>query len=779
MKRIGLIILLIIHLCCGWAARKALVIGNAAYSEKRLTNPVNDATDLAAKLRGLGFETTLHSNLDKEGFELAVDNFARGIGRNDEVVFFYAGHGVQIEGINYLIPVNTRIEDETQCKFRAVQASYIFESLRRAAVSIVILDACRNNPYSWRRTGVRGLAPPVEVEFGSQYIIFSTSANSEADDGSGRNSPFTAALIKHIDTPGLQIDDLIRNVGNELRQATSTRQTPAVYGLLSERYYFAKADPVQPDTYRPPVASPTPVPPSEPVQPGLHRLTGSLRVTSDFETEFIINRQSKGVIKPGFALSITDLQVGSLVVEYFYQNAKLGENVRIEEGQTTRLEIKTATIQQRYQTGNRFTIKSDPTDAELTIEGYPSFKANPPFLIFDPIPAQYTLILKRDRYDDARVEIKTQSTRSAEQTIKLTPKFGGLVITSVPTGSEVWINDRQVGVTPLNLSGHSQGLDPGTYWIKLEPSSDQYLPVHKEIRIEAAKVHTEQLIHDANVGILSVESDYYPVIIKRNGQELAILQRKGQIEVPPGTATFSFEPQVSLERPGMSYRSRGSQSEIGSFMPYSGSGVPYKSHSAELTIIVNEVLPINLILIPAPATLTFVSDSNKYDVIITNRITGRSEKVKSNAWNVYPGSYSITATQWGYYAIERDIDLKEKDRFEHRIDGFEPLPHEIMRPYTKSKRHQKYGLISMGLTVGASLFMFYTADQAHKDYMAADTHLAAQNARKDFETARNQFYGTCSLNVISAGYYIWSLVNTSRIRAHVEQEMYSRTRSGK
>ena len=224
------------------AERKALIIGNSAYIEKRLANPVNDARDLEAKLKSLGFKTTLKTDLDKEQFETSIDNFAKSLSSSDEAIFYFAGHGVQVENVNYLIPIKANIEEEYHCKHRAVNTGYILDALEKSKISIIILDACRNNPYSWRRSGSRGLAP-MDVESGGQYVIYSTSAGSEAHDGDGKNSPFAASLINHIATADLPLDDLIRSIGKDL---SKYKQKPQVYGFLGEEYYFVRSDDSQP-----------------------------------------------------------------------------------------------------------------------------------------------------------------------------------------------------------------------------------------------------------------------------------------------------------------------------------------------------------------------------------------------------------------------------------------------------------------------------------------------------------------------------------------------------
>jgi len=299
-----------------FAARKALVVGNSTYTEAKLNNTVNDARDIATQLSELGFETILKTNLDKESFEMEIDNFANQLAPQDDAVFYYAGHGTQIEGINYLIPVRAKIENEIQCKHRAVNCNYILEAMQRASVSIVILDACRNNPFAWKRSVSRGLAP-MEGKPGNQYIIFSTAAGLEADDGSALNSPFTTALKKHIQTPNITIEDMMRDVVKEVEKLTSGRQVPAAYGNLKERFYFKHTGdnkptysaPIEqtPKTTQPKKNTPVPRPPREETN---EENSANLILTSNATADVYLNDLFRDKIRAGADVQISGLQPG-------------------------------------------------------------------------------------------------------------------------------------------------------------------------------------------------------------------------------------------------------------------------------------------------------------------------------------------------------------------------------------------------------------------------------------------------------------------------------------
>ena len=266
MRRV-LAILIFISLLAGLpAARKALVIGNGDYGQNSLRNAVNDARDFAAVLKAVGFEVVLKTDLDKKAFDQTVDSFFSAIKPIDEVVFYYSGHGAQFEGMNYLLPARSEIKDERDLKWDAMNANRISEYLQTASISILILDACRDNPFRGVRSGNRGLAM-MDVKPGMQCVLYSTASGKTAVDGEGKNSPFTAALLKYVPQPGLELTDVFRNVSKEVKEATDYRQTPFQSGNLDEYFYFATA--AAPEEKKPverPVEKPIETPVVKPVE---------------------------------------------------------------------------------------------------------------------------------------------------------------------------------------------------------------------------------------------------------------------------------------------------------------------------------------------------------------------------------------------------------------------------------------------------------------------------------------------------------------------------------
>jgi hypothetical protein len=223
--------------------RVALVIGNSAYQRKALANPVNDAKLMAQRLEAQGFDVFPSYDAGQREMKHAVQGFAailRTRGRDVVAFVFYAGHGVQVKGENYLIPVDEQIKGEADVDNESVRVSWILSILKEAQtrLAIVVLDACRDNPFGYARGGQRGLAG-VDAPRGS-LIAFSTAPNEVASDGKeGGNSYYTAALARWIAEPGLKIEDVFKKVRVEVDAKTEGEQTPWESTSLKGDFYPA------------------------------------------------------------------------------------------------------------------------------------------------------------------------------------------------------------------------------------------------------------------------------------------------------------------------------------------------------------------------------------------------------------------------------------------------------------------------------------------------------------------------------------------------------------
>ncbi len=230
----------------GAGKRVAFVVGNSAYQGTlgKLRNPVNDATDVATKLEELGFEVILATDLSLHAFRASLLNFATEIEGADTSLFFYAGHGVQVNNENHLIPVDAQINRDRNLSDETITVNRVVGLMNQfTETSIVLLDACRDNPLTsdipigGQVDGFgRGLAR-VRADGGS-YIAFATAPGNVAYDGEGRNSPFTTALLKHISTPNIDIRLMMADVRRDVFAATQQRQLPWENNSLIGRFFF-------------------------------------------------------------------------------------------------------------------------------------------------------------------------------------------------------------------------------------------------------------------------------------------------------------------------------------------------------------------------------------------------------------------------------------------------------------------------------------------------------------------------------------------------------------
>ncbi|MGE0255645.1 MAG: SUMF1/EgtB/PvdO family nonheme iron enzyme [Alphaproteobacteria bacterium] len=226
------------------AGRKALVIGNAAYAVRPLANPVNDANDMASKLKSLGFSVTLATNTTRNQMAAAILAFQRELAAGDEALVFYAGHGVQVAGANWLIPVDADPQSEAAVEFAAIDLNRVLRTLQSAGtrVNLVLLDACRDNPFEGRfRGGSRGLARVEMAAASGTLVSYAAAPGTVAADGRSRNSPYTAAWLTALNEPGLTHTDILERVHVAVKKATGDVQTTWQEGQIIGRLVFNEA----------------------------------------------------------------------------------------------------------------------------------------------------------------------------------------------------------------------------------------------------------------------------------------------------------------------------------------------------------------------------------------------------------------------------------------------------------------------------------------------------------------------------------------------------------
>jgi hypothetical protein len=232
-----------------YANRKALVIGNDLYTHvPKLNNAGADADAMAKSLEAVGYKVFKYLNLDEKRFKQAVRDFRQNLSGGDEVLFFYAGHGVQLGNANYLLPTDVQGDQEDQVKDDAILLQKVLDDLeeKKTKFALAVIDACRDNPFKskGRAIGGRGLAPTSAAT--GQMIMFSAGSGQQALDRLGdndkeKNGLFTRIFVKEMTKPGLSVDRVLRNVRNEvvrLARSVGHEQTPALYDQAIGEFYF-------------------------------------------------------------------------------------------------------------------------------------------------------------------------------------------------------------------------------------------------------------------------------------------------------------------------------------------------------------------------------------------------------------------------------------------------------------------------------------------------------------------------------------------------------------
>lgn len=253
MRRLLAALLMLLPFAAGAADRVALVVGNSAYrAVPALPNPTNDANAVAAALERLGFDVLTGIDLDQQAMRRLVRDFGSRLNGAEVALFFYAGHGIQVAGRNYLLPIDAELESEADLDFAAVPADLVLRQMDHGAdTKLVILDACRNNPFTRALTRSMGATRAVDAlgrglarldAPGGSLIAFATDPGDVALDGSGRHSPFTEALLDHIETPGLEVNLLLTRVRADVYRTTGERQRPWTSSSLIGEIYLAPGD---------------------------------------------------------------------------------------------------------------------------------------------------------------------------------------------------------------------------------------------------------------------------------------------------------------------------------------------------------------------------------------------------------------------------------------------------------------------------------------------------------------------------------------------------------
>jgi hypothetical protein len=292
--------------------RLALVIGNNAYRDAPLSNPVNDARAMAAALRRAGFDVILRTDVDHRGILAAMREFGDRLRQHAGVgLFYFAGHGMQIKGRNYLIPVGAVIEREDEVAYAAVDAQSVLDKMEAAgnSTNVMILDACRNNPFARSfRSSTQGLAQ-MDAPVGT-LVAFATSPGSVASDGAGGNGLYTAHLLKAIDRPGLKLEDAFKQTRAAVRRESQGKQVPWESTSLEGDFYF-HTSPVAATLAPVPVVSPVPVAEPAPAPPPVAGLTTPSTVSLATPVVAPLSVPVPAPVPPAVPLVVVDVKPGA------------------------------------------------------------------------------------------------------------------------------------------------------------------------------------------------------------------------------------------------------------------------------------------------------------------------------------------------------------------------------------------------------------------------------------------------------------------------------------
>ncbi len=228
--------------------RIALIIGNSEYVVSPLNNPGNDALDVSSQLKQMGFDVSFLANADKTQMLDAILQFGRNLeSKNSVGLFYYAGHGMQVNGRNFLIPVDADINLEHQIEYEAVDVGRVLAAMDAAQnlMNMIVLDACRDNPFKRSfRSSAKGLAQ-MDAPSGT-FIAYSTAPGQVAQDGDGRNGIYTQNLLKHLNTPGLTVEEMFKRVRVDVMAETDNQQVPWESSSLVGVFYFVPSDQLPP-----------------------------------------------------------------------------------------------------------------------------------------------------------------------------------------------------------------------------------------------------------------------------------------------------------------------------------------------------------------------------------------------------------------------------------------------------------------------------------------------------------------------------------------------------
>jgi len=325
MKRVivFLVVLNAIAFSLSASSRYALVIGNSNYEGVYLRNPVNDANAMANALRELDFYVIQKTDLTKKKMLDVIWDFENKFTSEDICLFYYSGHGVQVNGINYLIPLKANILNERDVEFEAVALNRFMSNLEKAKMNIVILDACRDNPYKGTKSTSKGLAQVTSKTDGT-FIAYATAPGRTAADGNGTHSPYTKHLIREMKVEGQEIEDMFKNVRIAVKHETNNKQVPWDSSCLTDEFIFAMSCTKKP---------------TEPIEIETEYSYGTIKVESNADGKVYVDNDYVCTITAGTIKTFKNIRTGSRTVKVKTDAETKTEYVNVKKNSTSTLDF--------------------------------------------------------------------------------------------------------------------------------------------------------------------------------------------------------------------------------------------------------------------------------------------------------------------------------------------------------------------------------------------------------------------------------------------------------
>jgi hypothetical protein len=423
-------------------ARIALVIGNGGYREVPLKNPPQDARAMAGALQACGFQVQVLVDGSLPQMEAALRVFGQRLKAGGVGLFFYAGHGMQVRGTNYLIPVGADIGDEDEIRFKALDANEVLAKMESAGngLNLMVLDACRNNPFGrgWRRGGAEGLAQ-MDAPTGT-YIAFATGPGRTASDGSGANGLYTQHLLEALQQPGLKVEEVFKRVRMGVKQSSHDQQVPWDSSSLTGEFYF-RGGAANGSPGESPLGMNTGM-----TAPSTQLMKGGLQVAvTGTEAKVFLNFELKGVAKPDEPLLLAGLSTGAarLSVEAPYYTP-VKQIVLIEAGRVHQVSIpmKKAMKITVYRKPNIFWYTPGEFGVFLDEHMVASLK-NKEFTTFIVPSGSYTLEIRQPSYG-LETQLKVDNSVEKPRFFRIDIEHNFVGLTEVT--EETWkIESRQYG----------------------------------------------------------------------------------------------------------------------------------------------------------------------------------------------------------------------------------------------------------------------------------------------------------------------------------------------